>query len=161
MTVKTSQKFSASVDEIYKLLTDKAFLQSKYEGVGSRNVNITECGQDEDVFRIEWTREVPMNPPSFAKKFLSAWNKCDEVMEWSRDGDTAHANYECRVKGIPGTLYGEFDLSADGDGSVENIAMRADVKIPLVGKKIGSFVEDDVAGQLEREYEFTQKHLGG
>ena len=71
--------------------------------MGSRSIVITECGQDEDVFRIEWSREVPSNPPGFAKKVLSEWNKLDEMMEWSLAEDgTAHADYLCKVSGRTG-----------------------------------------------------------
>lgn len=160
MTVTTRHVFKASFDDIYRYLTDEDFLRKKYEGVGSRNVVFSECGQDEDVFRIEWTREVPSNPPGFAKKVLSEWNKLEEIMEWSLEPDgSAHANYLCKVSGVPGDLRGEFDLRIDGGGCVEDIVMQASIKIPLLGKKIAAFVEEDVQTNLAREYDFTRRYL--
>ena len=125
MTVETSHELDVGFEQMYAKLTDQDFLQQKYDGVGSRNVRITECGQDEDVFRIEWSREVPADPPAFAKKFFGEWNHLEEIMEWSLEGDTAHADYECKIRGVPGTLRGEFDLRSDGDGCVEDIVMEA------------------------------------
>ena len=161
MTVKVTHTFKASFDELYRCLTNEDFLRKKYESVGSRNVEIKECGQDDDVFRIEWTREVPSNPPGFAKKVLSEWNRLEEIMEWSLEDDgSAHANYLCKVSSVPGDLQGEFDLRAVGDGCEEAIVMQANIKIPLLGRKIAGFVEEDAHTNLVKEYAFTQQHLG-
>ena len=160
MTLEVEYAYNVSIDKLYKLLTDKDFLRKKYEAVGSRSIVITECGQDEDVFRIEWTREVPSNPPGFAKKVLSEWNKLDEIMEWSlADDGTAHADYLCKVSGVPGSLAGEFDLRAQDDGCIEEIIMEASIGIPLLGKKIAGFVEEDAKRNLDAEDKFTREFL--
>jgi len=161
MTIQTRQLFQADVDTLYRLLTDREFLEKKYLAVGSRNLAFVECGQDEEVFRIEWRREVPSNPPGFARKVLSEWNQLEEMMEWERLSDGgARADYACKVKGVPGELRGEFLLKPDPDGCVEEIEMQATINIPLVGRKIASFAEDDAAANLSREYEFTREYLG-
>jgi hypothetical protein len=161
MTVETSHDFDASFEEMYRNLTNRDFLQRKYEGVGSRNVKITECGLDEDVFRIEWSREVPADPPAFARKFFGEWNRLDEIMEWSLEGEAAHADYEARIRGVPGTIRGEFDLRPVAGGCVEDIVMEASVSIPLLGGKIEKLMEEDVATNLQAEYEFTVNALTG
>ncbi len=158
--IETDQAFKASFDTIYRLLTSEEFLRKKYEGVGSRKVEILECGQDEEIFRIEWTREVPSNPPGFAKKFLSEWNKLEEIMEWTLEDDgSARADYLCRVAGVPGKLEGEFELRPDGKGCVQSVIMKATINVPLIGRKVASFVEDDAQTQLDQEYRYTKKHL--
>ena len=160
MTLEVEYVYDVSIDKLYKLLTDEGFLRRKYEAVGSRRIVITECGQDEDVFRIEWTREVPSNPPSFAKKVLSEWNKLAEMMEWSLAEDgSAHADYLCKVDGVPGSLAGEFDLRSQGKGCVEEIIMEASIPIPLLGKKIAEFAEEDAKRNLDAEYTFTREFL--
>lgn len=160
MSYRTRQQFQADVDTLYGLFTDREFLTKKYLAVGSRNLEILECGQDDEVFRIEWRREVPSNPPGFARKVLSEWNQLEEIMEWERlpDGG-ARADYLGKVRGVPGELRGEFTLMAGGGGTVEEILMQATVNIPLVGKKIASFAEDDAAANLEKEYRFTLEYL--
>lgn len=158
--IETEQAFKASFEKVYGLLTDQDFLRKKYEGVGSRNVEFGECGQDEEIFRIEWSREVPSNPPGFAKKFLSEWNRLEEIMEWTLEDDgSARADYLCHVAGVPGKLEGEFELRPDGKGCVESIVMKATISVPLLGHKVAGFVEDDAEAQLEKEYRFTKSHL--
>ncbi len=160
MTIETEHQFESSFDTIYGKLTDEEFLRAKYESIGSRNVTFSECAQDDDVFRIEWTREVPANPPAFAKKFFSDWNALEEIMEWSLlDDGTAHADYQCKFGAIPGVLEGEFDLRPDGGGCVEEIIMKATISIPLLGGKIAGLVERDTATQLDQEYQYTRRAL--
>jgi hypothetical protein len=161
MTITAKDEYKAGFDHIYKLLTDQNFLEKKYqEGVGSRNIVFEECKQDGEVFRIRWTREVPADPPSFAKAFLSAWNHLTEVMEWrdSKEGGK-EALYRGKIKGVPITIYGEFHLNAVGSGCVESIEMEAEVSIPLVGGKIAELVERDAKKNLTGEYNFTLKYL--
>lgn len=160
MTIEVDYRYPVSTTKLYKKLTDPAFLQAKYESVGSRKVDISECGLDDDVFRIEWTREVPSNPPGFARKFLAEWNRLEEIMEWSREADgSVRGDYEGQVTGFPGKLQGEFDIVADAEGCVERIRMRAVVSIPLLGKKIASFVEEDARRSLEGEDAYTRAQL--
>ena len=161
MSHSTKHSFSASFDEVYARITDKNFLQAKYEGIGGRNVSFSEAGQDGDVFRLKSSREVPSNPPGFARKFLSDWNKMEETMEWSRNPDgSAHGAYTGKVKGVPGVLEGTFDLRADGSGCVEDIVMTAHIRVPLVGKKIAAIVEGETAASLVDEYAFLRNDLG-
>ena len=160
MTIEKSYRYDEAFEKIYQKLTDETFLRAKYEGVGSRNVEISECAQDDDVFRIEWSREVPGNPPAFARKFFGDWNRLSEIMEWTLEDDgTAHADYQCKISGVPGVLEGEFDLRPDGKGCVEDIIMKASISIPLVGRKISGLVEEDTEKQLDEEHDFTLANL--
>lgn len=161
MTIEAEFAYMASFTEIYAKLTDETFLRSKYEDIGSRNLRFSECAQDDEVFRIEWTREVPANPPPFARKFFGEWNSLQEIMEWTLEDDgSAHADYQCKISGIPGVLEGEFDLRPDGSGCVEEIIMKATIRIPIVGGKISTLVEDDCKQQLDKEDAFTRRQLG-
>ena len=161
MSHATQHSFTARFDQVYAKVIDENFLRAKYEGIGGRNVNFTECGQDGDVFRIRSSREVRSNPPAFARKFLADWNKMEETMEWSRQDDgSAQGIYVGKVRGVPGVLEGTFDLRPDGTGCVEDIVMTAHIRVPIIGKKIAAIVEDETADSLVEEYAFLRKDLG-
>ncbi len=161
MSHKTRHAYTASFDEIYAKLIDEDFLRAKYEGIGSRNVSFSECRQVGDVVRIRWTREVPTNPPAFARKFLKEWNSLEESMDWTLNSDgSAQGDYICDTRGVPGKLRGDFKLRADGSGCVEDIVMTSAVNIPLIGKKIAAVIEDESAQSLAKEYDFTREDLG-
>jgi len=159
MAVTKQQHYDISVDDLFNLLTDESFLSARYEAGGARNISINECAQDGDVFRIRWTREVPADPPGFAKKFLSEWNEMDETVEWHSQGDAKHSTYTGSPAGaVPIEITSTGDIRPDGDGCVYDITVNVNVKIPLVGKKIAQLVETDIAKSLDTEYEFTKNY---
>ncbi len=161
MTIRVRHVYGISLERLYGLLTSEDFLRSKYEGIGSRKLKFQECGLDEEIFRIRWTREVPSNPPAFARAVLGEWNRLEEIMEWSREPDgTTSADYQGRVTGVPGVLEGRFGLAPGDGGCVEDILMRATIHLPLVGGRIAAFAEDDARRNLEAEYAFTRAYLG-
>ena len=45
------------------------------------------------------------------------------------------------------------------DGCVNEVVMEITCNIPLVGRKLESFVADSTEEQLEAEYEFIQEYL--
>ncbi|HXH04173.1 MAG TPA: DUF2505 domain-containing protein [Candidatus Competibacteraceae bacterium] len=152
---------NTAVEELYRLLTSADFLRRKYEGIGSRNLRISECGQDEEVFRVEWRRELRSNPPAFAARFLGEWNALEEIIEWERQGDGVRADYLGKVRGVPGELRGKFVIEPRGQGCVESITLKAVVNIPLLGGKIAQFAEEDARRSLDAEYQFTRQYLAG
>lgn len=160
MTVKKNYSYACDVDTLFDLVTNSDGLVRKYESCGARNVNVRHCDSDGDTRVIEWTREMPADPPGFAKKFMAEWNKLDEKMTWTRSGDRVTGRYTGTVSGVPGSLSGDFSIEPDGDGCREVISMSADVKVPLVGKKIASVVEEDVDKNLDAEDKFHRSEVG-
>ena len=161
MTIEVEYRYPVSPRTLYDKLVDREFLRAKYEAIGSRRLDFRECGPDGALYRIEWTREVRSNPPGFAKKFLAEWNRLEEIMEWTvLANGSLQGDYLGKVAGFPGELKGAFDVVAADTGCAERIRMQARVNIPLVGKKIGSFVEDDARRNLAQEHAYTQKVLG-
>lgn len=161
MTVTVTYRYdNASADDLYALLTDEAFLRAKYEALGAQNLIFTEIGEDEDCFRVEWQRNVKLNPPAFAAGLLGSRTDLSEIIEWEpADGGGYRADYLCQVKGVPGELRGEFEIRPEGAGCVEVIHMSAKINIPLLGKKVAGFVEGDAEHNLNDEDAFTRRYL--
>lgn len=159
MAVTREQHYDMSVEDLFALLTDASFLTARYEAGGARNIAINECAEDGDVFRIRWSREVPADPPGFAKKFLSEWNAMNEKVEWRSQGASKTSTYTGAPEGaVPIQITSDGVIHPDGGGCIYEITVNANVKIPLVGKKIAQFVESDIGDNLDAEYEFTKNY---
>lgn len=156
MTVKKNYSYGCDVDTLFDLVTSEDGLKRKYESCGARNVSITRCDEQGDTRTIEWSREMPADPPGFAKKFMAEWNKLTETLTWTRKGDKVEGKYNGSVSGVPGALQGDFTIEPDGGGCREVISMAAEIKVPLVGKKIAAVVEEDVDKNLDKEDAFHQ-----
>lgn len=116
MTLETCYTYDASVQTLYELLIDLDFLRRKYESLGAQTINVTEYGQEGDIFLIAWLRDMP------AGASVRRW---DEMIEWSRTENGMHADYLGRIKGTKETLAGEFDLLAEGAGCRLEITLEA------------------------------------
>lgn len=160
MTITAKDEYKATFGEVYQLLTSQAFLQKKYEAVGSRYVEFQECQQQGDVFRIRWTREVPAEPPSLIKAFVEPWNKLTEVMEWQDKEGGKEGIYKAEITDLGAKIRGTFFLVPVESGCVEHIEMYAEASMPFFGDKIVELIEKDTKKNLGGEYQFTLAHLG-
>ncbi|OQY11326.1 MAG: hypothetical protein B6I31_05120, partial [Desulfobacteraceae bacterium 4572_19] len=133
-------------------------LVKKFEACKATNVTIDKCEEANGEFVIVCTRDVPSNPPGFAKKFLKSTNTITETDTWNVSDKTG--TFIIEIKGAPIKVNGTLAITSDGDGCVNTIETNIKCSIPLVGGKIAGFVEDDTKGSLEDDYNFTKGHIG-
>lgn len=78
----------------------------------------------------------------------------EEVWTPVRDGK-ATATVKGTIPGAPATLSGTVVLSPTGSGSRLEFTATVEVRIPLVGGKVESFVGGQLVGLLAAEQDFT------
>ena len=79
---------------------------------------------------------------------------------WTPVGDgKATATVKGTIPGAPATLSGTVVLSPTGSGSRLNFTATVEVRIPLVGGKVESFVGAQLVGLLAAEQDFTTAWL--
>ena len=107
-------------------------------------------------------REVPMEVPGFAKKFLSPKNTVEQHDRWgapAADG-TRTGTWEVVAKGVPVKVGGTLRLApAPKGGTVVEIIGEVSCSVPLLGGKLASFVGSDVQRTLTAEEHFQDGHL--
>lgn len=158
-TVKHS--YSTDANTLFKTFTDKEYLVKKFEACGATNVTIEKCEENNGEFLIVCTRDVPSNPPGFAKKFLKSTNTITETDVWQiTDGDVRNGTFTIDIKGAPIKVNGTLKITADGDGCANEIETNVKVSIPLIGGKIAKFVEEDTKNSLDEDYKFTKGYVG-
>lgn len=160
MGFSTKHVYSKDIAAVFQVFTSKDYLEQKFAALGAKNITILECAESKGKFVIKSQRDVPSNPPGFAKKFLKAFNTVIEEDLWEiSDGQIRHGTFEVDIKGTPITLKGTMTLSASEEGCQNAISGAAKVSIPLIGGQIAKFVESDTEKNLKGDYEFTQKYL--
>jgi len=160
MEFTITHSYPVSVETAFKMLTDEDYLQEKFEATGATNIEIMKCKKEGDVFVIENKREIPANPPGFAKKFIKARNKVVGKDVWDLSGKkTKKGTFELDVKGAPIKLSGDLTLKPTKNGSDYIINFNVKVGIPLIGGKIAKLVEADTRKNQESDYEFTIEYL--
>lgn len=161
MAVSATHQFDKDFDTVWAYFTDQAKQTAKFEGLGSRNVEFIACEDQGGTFVVHFKREVPANPPSMLKKFVSEWTPMEEKIEWADDGAGGRkATYSAKTLSGPNvTITGTMHLVNDGGKCANNISLSVDVSVPLVGKKLAAFVEGDTEKMLDAEHAFTSAAL--
>lgn len=159
-TVEAFHEYEQDVDVVYEAFTDPDFYLAKFEGVGARKVEVLSSASEDDVFTVETAREVPLDVPAALQTFLGAWTQVIQNEEWVEGEDGEFLNeLDIASEGVPAKMSGTMRLYATDDGCVNEVAITIDCGIPLLGRKIESFIAESTAEQLDGEYEFIQEYL--
>jgi uncharacterized protein YndB with AHSA1/START domain len=159
-TVEAVHEYDHPVESVFEAFTDPEFYLAKFSGVGARNVEIIASGNEDGVFSVETSREVPPDVPGALKTLLGAWTTVIQNEEWIEGEEDEYLN-ELNIdsEGVPALLTGTMILYSSDDGCVNEVVMSIDCRIPLVGKKLERFIADSTAEQLAAEYEFIREYL--
>ena len=161
MHVSSSHTYAAPPDVVFEMMTDPDVLVAKYEALGHRNVVITGSEADGDGLTVGSRRDVPMDVPGFAKRFLSPMNTVEQTDRWAAPGaDGSRAGtWEVSARGVPVTVGGTLRIVPGDDGTIVEVAGEVSSSIPLVGGKLADFVGGDVERTLAAEETFNDGYL--
>ena len=160
MEIKEHYHYFLDTETLFKAFTDPEYHLDKYKYTGAKDVEVLECGQDGDIFRIRTRRTENIDVPKVATRILS-----DEVVilqkdEWVvAEGKEIVGSYELTIEGTPMATHGEMLIRPHGNGSELEITILAIVKIPVIGKKLAKFLVNDIKKSLALEYEFEMEYL--
>lgn len=154
MGVSDSHTYGASIEAVQAMFADEAFIRAKYEGMGHRDVDITECTRTDDGLTIRSTRVVEVDLPGFAKRVMKPVNTMSQVDTWTSDGTGGwKGTFDVDVQGAPVHISGTMTLTPGEGTCVHGVTMTTDVKVPLVGGKLRDWAEkNDVPKTLAAEF---------
>ena len=161
MRLHTQHQYSADPGTVFTMLTDEAFLRAKLEARGERNVEVVECRETPEGYRIVTRRTVDLDVPGFAKKILKPANTVTQTDVWSAPGadGSRTGQWQVEAKGVPVTMAGTMTLSGSAEGSVEDINGEVSSSIPLIGGMLANFVGGTAERNLADEHTFASKWL--
>lgn len=135
---------AAGPDQVAALLRDPAFLKSRSEQAGDKNVEVRveELG---DGLRVVVARDKELELPSFAKRMFQPKNRITDDVRWRREGDRWVGDYTLEIAGVPGEIRGRTTLAPSAAGCVHESQFQVTARVPLVAGKLESFVADRVA----------------
>jgi hypothetical protein len=159
MRMKVTHRFDADVETVYALMSDPDFIARKYADAGASDIQVDTDKRDEGP-RIVSRRKMTVDLPGFAKKVMQPTNTVVQTDQWSSDGASRRlCRYTVEVQGVPSRIDGTVTLTADGDGTRQDVEAEVKVSIPLLGGKLEKFAVDNGVKALEHEAGFTAKEL--
>ena len=157
MEVKAKHVYKKSVDAVFATFGDKAGLEKKFQALGARNIKIESCKSTKNSLDVIMTREVPVDAPAILKKFLGEWNSARQEEHWKgTPGKSYEADLKVTFKGVPVTITGKMLLSGDAKGCVNDVTLRVESSVPLIGGKLAEFVGNSAASEAQKQYEYIR-----
>ncbi len=162
MKVASRHTYPAPPDTVFAMMTTPDTLVAKYTALGHDKIEIVEHIVSKGAVQVRSKREVPMEVPGFAKKFLSPKNTVEQRDRWhaaAHDGSRS-GTWEVQAKGVPVSAGGTLRL-APGAGRTTIVEITGEVKcsVPLLGGKLAAFVGGDVQRTLAAEEQFNDGWL--
>ena len=142
-------------------LPTRAATVAKYESMGHRDVHVFESERADGSLRVVSSRVVDVDLPGFAKRVLRPTNTMRQTDTWTRRSDESWEGVvDVDVQGAPIHISGSMTLTASGGRTVHSVALRVDVKVPIVGGRIADWAgKGDVRRSLDGEFAFNEGWL--
>ncbi len=159
MSVSASNNYNISADDVLNHFTDNTYATAKYESLGNRDFSGQNISTNGNVTTIKQSRKVHTDVPGFAKKILNEWTELDETFTWTDNGDTKTCVVDTNLVGQPAKITGTIILTNTANGCREDVTMSAEIKIPLIGKKLQKKAEEDIQSDLRKENDFNNSYF--
>ena len=160
MKMKVTHHFDADVEAVFALMSDPDFCMRKYADAGATDIQVDSDQRAEGPTLVS-KRKVTVDLPGFAKKVMQPTNTVVQTDEWvppGADGSRV-CRYKVEVQGVPSRIDGTVTLTAEGNGTRQEVEAEVKVSIPLLGGKLEKFAVDNGVKALDHEAEFTAKEL--
>lgn len=159
MKTVMTKTYTQSVDEIAASYLDADFLTSKFEAIGSRNIDVSVVVTDDDEYGVTVKREAPAEVPGALKSVVKSWNKVVQHETWDgEDGGPYQGTIQLETEGVPAEISVVIDLEDNDDGCTCTITTDVECKIPLIGKKLAQFIGKESAKSVDGEYAFIAEN---
>jgi hypothetical protein len=154
MEMIADHHFDAPLDQVWAMFTDEGSHIVKFESMGHRNIEVLESVATAEGISIKIQRDVDVELPGFAKRFLKPTNSVVSTDEWRDVGDGTRAGeFKLEAAGSPVDIHGTTRLSPADDGGTDyHIVTELSVNVPLVGGKIANWAKGIASKQLDLEF---------
>ena len=161
MGFHATETYAADIDTVFALLCDPEMVTARFEAAGDTDIVVVRCEADGDEFFIETTRTVEIDVPGFAKRVLKPTNDMTQKERWhAPDGDGARrGTMSVDVKGVPATTDATYELRPADGGTRHTVKGDMELKIPLIGKKLGGFLSGMITETAEADLAFVKARL--
>jgi hypothetical protein len=139
--------FDCAVEEVYKLLTDPAFIEERSLALGDLESHSTVTPRGDSTIVVS-DRKVRRDIPAFLARIFDPVQSIRMTETWRPNDDDSGwvCRQEVEVKGQPIKVYADIELYATHEGCCYHVDQGASARVPLLGSRIEKFA---VAQALE------------
>lgn len=156
------QKYAATVDKVFALLTDPKWLEARGQALGELSTQV-KAKKSAGGVTLSMKRRVRRDLPSLVAKVLSP--ESDLVFEetWTAATEAGRSGtLTMEAIGQPVKMSAKFELAPAGKGCVYRITHTCKSSVPFIGGAVEKFalgqVESGCADELAYLAEFLKSH---
>lgn len=143
--------FHAEPETVLALFTKRAYFERKYESLGASGIEVRDCTDDGERFRITAHLEEPPNKPlpAMMRRITGdriAMQRSDTWVRGSRRGWL-----DIRIDKAPVTIAADMHLEARDPGTRLHITFDVNAQLPVMGKRVEQFLLDDLVGRFRAD----------
>ena len=153
------QKYAASVDKVFALLTDPKWLEARCLALGELSATVKAKKAGGGV-AINMKRRVKRDLPAIVAKVMPP--EADLVFDekWSADEDGSRSGtLTMEAVGQPISMSAEFELRPSGKGCIYTIVHKCKCSVPLIGGTIAKFAQGQVEAGCADEFGYMVDYL--
>lgn len=161
MDISLAHHFDRPFAEVWAMLLDPEAHVAKYEHMGHREVEVTKAEPGDDSLEITIVRQVDIDVPGVAKKFINPSNTVTSDDRWELRADGAGSGHsDVDIKGVPVQSTGSAALVDDGAGGCDyTIELAIKVKVPMIGEKVAGALRPQLEAQIASEFAASEAWL--
>ena len=131
MDIKSRVEFAAGVEDVFAMMTDRAYLEEVCRATQARSFQAEVTGTT-----TRTTRR--LRAPDAAAKFTGPEITVQEETAWGPADASGHrtGRVTMSVPGQPVTMRGAIELAANAAGTIAELTGHLKVAIPILGKKL-------------------------
>lgn len=157
-----SVEYPGSVEQVHRAFCDKHYWLARLAevSVATATLDSMDVGADGGV-EVVSTLVLPRDLlPALATQFHSGDMRIERRETWGPTTDErAAGTIDCAIVGAPATMTGKSSLSPTGSGARMDLHAKVEVRIPLVGGKLETFIGSQLTNLLIEEQRFTTAWL--
>jgi hypothetical protein len=154
------QKYAASIDQVFALLTDPKWLQERSAVLGELSAKVKAKKSGGGV-TLTMNRRVKRDLPGLVAKVLSSESDLvfEEVWSAAGEGGARTGTLTMEAAGQPVKMAATFELVPAGKGCVYRITHKCKSSVPLIGGVVEKFALGQVEAGCADEFAYLVARL--
>lgn len=161
MNITTEHHYTCSVEKLINNFFDAEYIAKKFTELGNENVDVSFCdkGPSKGKISFSFAAQASENIPPALKSFAGGATPLKQTELWKHKDGQWLCEYSVDLDGVPVELSGTMCVEETDTGCVNKVSLNVVCPIPILGKAIEEFIEQDSKEQMEAEYQHIKAHL--
>ena len=153
------QKYAASVDKVFALLTDPKWLEARSTALGELSASV-KAKKAAGGVTLSMKRRVKRELPGLMARVMSSESDLVFTEVWAADTDgTRLGKLEMEAVGQPVRMSATFELAPAGKGCIYRITHKCKASVPLIGGAVEKFALGQVEAGCADEFAYLVEYL--